>query len=257
MCCFSCFCSRGTLFLPRVRCSGYCGVYHPADCFAAYECGTAAAECRELMNNIEVDGGGDPSGGDTLAPLPTAVALATTGEIVWANDAFAEISGRGTAVSGVRMGEIAPTFEDQLAHQGTDRVPGRAWHRQAAVPCIRQSGAERRGTADDAILSTAPSLSVCATRLETTVRLSRLSRSTTYEDLVKHTTDSGKIQRHILAGIDKRLFAWVKGLKRRTAQVRPRQVYLRDRKRRGWTSWSRCASPFCRRCARLRTTRAL
>ena len=24
-------CGRGTLFLPRVRCGGYCGMYHPAD----------------------------------------------------------------------------------------------------------------------------------------------------------------------------------------------------------------------------------
>ena len=67
-------------------------------------------QVQELMNNIEVDGG-EIRPAVTRSPLPTAVALATTGEIVWANDAFAEISGRGTAVSGVRMGEIAPTFE--------------------------------------------------------------------------------------------------------------------------------------------------
>ena len=64
-------------------------------------------QVQELMNNIEVDGG-EIRPAVTRSPLPTAVALATTGEIVWANDAFAEISGRGTAVSGVRMGEIAP-----------------------------------------------------------------------------------------------------------------------------------------------------
>ena len=138
-----------TLFLPRVRCGGYCGVYHPADCFAAYECGTAAAGA----GTDEQHRGRrrrDPSGGDTRSPLPTAVALATTGEIVWANDAFAEISGRGTAVSGVRMGEIAPTFETGWLIKGTDRVPGELGIGKRRYHCIRQSGAERRGAADDA-----------------------------------------------------------------------------------------------------------
>ena len=64
-------------------------------------------QVQELMNNIEVDGG-EIRPAVTRSPLPTAVALATTGEIVWANDAFAEISGRGTAVSGVRMGRLRP-----------------------------------------------------------------------------------------------------------------------------------------------------
>ena len=49
-------------------------------------------QVQELMNNIEVDGG-EIRPAVTRSPLPTAVALATTGEIVWANDAFAEISG--------------------------------------------------------------------------------------------------------------------------------------------------------------------
>lgn len=59
-------------------------------------------QVQELMNNIEVDGG-------EIRPAVTRLAAADScragyhGEIVWANDAFAEISGRGTAVSGVRM----------------------------------------------------------------------------------------------------------------------------------------------------------
>ena len=80
-------------------------------------------QVQELMNNIEVDGG-EIRPAVTRSPLPTAVALATTGEIVWANDAFAEISGRGTAVSGVRMGEIAPTFETGWLIKGQTAFPG-------------------------------------------------------------------------------------------------------------------------------------
>lgn len=130
------------------------------------------------MNNIEVDGG-EIRPAVTRSPLPTAVALATTGEIVWANDAFAEISGRGTAVSGVRMGEIAPTFETGWLIKGQTAFPGelgigkRQYH---VFGSLVQSGA---GQLMMRILSTAPSLSVCATQRRLPVRLSRLSRSTT------------------------------------------------------------------------------
>ena len=52
--------------LPGAGGGGYCGVYHPADCFAAYGCGTAAAGA----GTDEQHRGRrrrDPSGGDTLA----------------------------------------------------------------------------------------------------------------------------------------------------------------------------------------------
>ena len=75
-----------------------------------------------------------------------------------------------------------------------------------------------------------------------------------YEELVKNTTDSEKS--NILAGIDKRLFAWVKDS---SAVLRKydRDKYIFVSKTSSWTSWSRASSPFCRRCAKLRTTRAL
>ena len=176
LCAVFLFAGRGTLFLPRVRCGRYCEV-------RVSSCGLFAAnaarrrQVQELMNNIEVDGG-EIRPAVTCSPLPTAVALATTGEIVWANDAFAEISGRGTAVSGVRMGEIAPTFETGWLIKGQTAFPGelgigkRQYH---VFGSLVQSGA---GQLMMLHLSTAPSLSVCATH-GTTVRLSRLSRSTT------------------------------------------------------------------------------
>lgn len=164
-------------------------------------------QVQELMNNIEVDGG-EIRPAVTRSPLPTAVALATTGEIVWANDAFAEISGRGTAVSGVRMGEIAPTFETGWLIKGQTAFPGelgigkRQYH---VFGSLVQSGAGQLMMLHfidctefvrlrDAAETTRPAIAVIAID--------------NYEDLVKNTTDSEKS--NILAGIDKRLFAWVK-----------------------------------------------
>ena len=164
-------------------------------------------QVQELMNNIEVDGG-EIRPAVTRSPLPTAVALATTGEIVWANDAFAEISGRGTAVSGVRMGEIAPTFETGWLIKGQTAFPGelgigkRQYH---VFGSLVQSGAGQLMMLHfidctefvrlrDAAETTRPAIAVIAID--------------NYEELVKNTTDSEKS--NILAGIDKRLFAWVK-----------------------------------------------
>ena len=164
-------------------------------------------QVQELMNNIEVDGG-EIRPAVTRSPLPTAVALATTGEIVWANDAFAEISGRGTAVSGVRMGEIAPTFETGWLIKGQTAFPGelgigkRQYH---VFGSLVQSGAGQLMMLHfidctefvrlrDAAETTRPAIAVIAID--------------NYEDLVKNTTYSEKS--NILAGIDKRLFAWVK-----------------------------------------------
>lgn len=164
-------------------------------------------QVQELMNNIEVDGG-EIRPAVTRSPLPTAVALATTGEIVWANDAFAEISGRGTAVSGVRMGEIAPAFETGWLIKGQTAFPGelgigkRQYH---VFGSMVQSGAGQLMMLHfidctefvrlrDAAETTRPAIAVIAID--------------NYEELVKNTTDSEKS--NILAGIDKRLFAWVK-----------------------------------------------
>ena len=47
---------------------------------------------QNLMENVKIDGG-EVRESVTKSPLPTVVALATTGEIVWANDQFIEISG--------------------------------------------------------------------------------------------------------------------------------------------------------------------
>ena len=69
-------------------------------------------QVQDLMGNIEVSGG-EIKPAVTHSPLPTVVALATTGEIVWANEAFAEISGQ---FSGARP--VSYTHLDVYKRQG-------------------------------------------------------------------------------------------------------------------------------------------
>ena len=162
---------------------------------------------QELMENIEIDGG-EVRQAVTKSPLPTVVALATTGEIVWANDAFAEISGHFAGARHMRLGELAPTFETRWLIEGRTEFPGElrmgrnAYH---VFGSMIPSGAGQMMMLHfidctefvqlrDAAETRHPALAIIAID--------------NYEELMKNATDSEKSD--ILAGIDKRLSAWTR-----------------------------------------------
>lgn len=162
---------------------------------------------QELMKNIEIDGG-EVRQAVTKSPLPTVVALATTGEIVWANDAFAEISGHFAGARHMRLGELAPTFETRWLIEGRTEFPGElrmgrnAYH---VFGSMIPSGAGQMMMLHfidctefvqlrDAAETRHPALAIIAID--------------NYEELMKNATDSEKSD--ILAGIDKRLSAWTR-----------------------------------------------
>ena len=162
---------------------------------------------QELMENIEIDGG-EVRQAVTKSPLPTVVALATTGEIVWANDAFAEISGHFASARHMRLGELAPTFETRWLIEGRTEFPGElrmgrnAYH---VFGSMIPSGAGQMMMLHfidctefvqlrDAAETRHPALAIIAID--------------NYEELMKNATDSEKSD--ILAGIDKRLSAWTR-----------------------------------------------
>ncbi len=162
---------------------------------------------QELMENIEIDGG-EVRQTVTKSPLPTVVALATTGEIVWANDAFAEISGHFAGARHMRLGELAPTFETRWLIEGRTEFPGElrmgrnAYH---VFGSMIPSGAGQMMMLHfidctefvqlrDAAETRHPALAIIAID--------------NYEELMKNATDSEKSD--ILAGIDKRLSAWTR-----------------------------------------------
>ena len=164
-------------------------------------------QVQDLMENIEVSGG-EIKPAVTHSPLPTVVALATTGEIVWANEAFAEISGQFSGARHMRMTELAPTFETRWLIEGKEEFPGelrmgrRAYH---VFGSMIPSGAGQMMMLyfidcteyvrlRDAAETRHPALAIIAID--------------NYEELRKNATDSEKSA--ILADIDRRLSEWTR-----------------------------------------------
>lgn len=164
-------------------------------------------QMQALMDNIVVDGG-EIHPAVTHSPLPTVVALATTGEIVWTNRAFADISGQFAGARHMRLTELAPTFETRWLIEGKNEFPGElrmgrnAYH---VFGSLVQSDAGQMMMLyfldcteyvqlRDAAETRRPAIAVIAID--------------NYEELTKNATDSEKST--ILADIDKRLFSWIK-----------------------------------------------
>ena len=162
---------------------------------------------QELMDNIEVEGG-EIHPAVTRSPLPTVVALATTGEIVWANDSFEALCGRSVSAQQVHLTELAPTFETRWLIEGKSEFPGelrmgrRAYHVFGdMVP---------GGAGQMMMLHFIDCTDFVHLRDEAETRHPAIAiiAIDNYEELMKNVTDTEKS--NILAGIDKRLSAWTK-----------------------------------------------
>ena len=163
-----------------------------------------------LMDKIVIDGG-EIKQPVTKSPLPTMVALATTGEIVWANDAFVEISGNFSGARHMRITELAPTFETRWLIEGKTEFPGElrmgknAYHVFGSL--IQSDGGQLM------MLHFINCTEYVHLRDEAETRQPAIAiiAIDNYEELMKNATDSEKSD--ILAGIDKRLSAWTRDSK--------------------------------------------
>lgn len=164
-------------------------------------------QMKTLMDNIVVDAG-EIHPAVTHSPLPTVVALATTGEIVWANSAFADISGQFAGARHMRLTELAPTFETRWLIEGRTEFPGElrmgrnAYH---VFGSLVQSDAGQMMMLHFLDCTEYVQLRDAAETRRPAIAVIAIDN---YEELTKNATDSEKST--ILAGIDKRLFAWIK-----------------------------------------------
>lgn len=164
-------------------------------------------QMQTLMDNIVVDAG-EIHPAVTHSPLPTVVALATTGEIVWANSAFADISGQFAGARHMRLTELAPTFETRWLIEGRTEFPGElrmgrnAYH---VFGSLVQSDAGQMMMLHFLDCTEYVQLRDAAETRRPAIAVIAIDN---YEELTKNATDSEKST--ILAGIDKRLFAWIK-----------------------------------------------
>lgn len=164
-------------------------------------------QVHELMENIEIEGG-EIRPAVTKSPLPTVVALATTGQIIWANEAFADMTGHFAHAPHMRLSELAPTFETRWLIEGKTAFPGElrmgrgVYH---VFGSMVQSGAGQMMMLHFIDCTEFVHLRDDASTRRPAIAVIAIDN---YEELVKNTTDSEKS--NILAGIDKRLSAWVK-----------------------------------------------
>lgn len=164
-------------------------------------------QMQALMDNIVVDGG-EIHPAVTHSPLPTVVALATTGEIVWANSAFADISGQFAGARHMRLTELAPTFETRWLIEGKTEFPGELRMGRSAYHVfgsLVQSDAGQMMMLHFLDCTEYVQLRDAAETRRPAIAVIAIDN---YEELTKNATDSEKST--ILAGIDKRLFAWIK-----------------------------------------------
>lgn len=163
---------------------------------------------QELMSTVSLDTGGVIQTTILQSPLPTLVALATTGEIVWANEQFGEISGLIDSARHMRLGELAPLFGNRWLFDGKTQMPGELpmgrhmYHVFGNM--IPTHGAQMM------LLFFIDCTEYVKLRDESATRRPAIAiiAIDNYEELMKNTTDSEKST--ILAEIDKRLSAWTK-----------------------------------------------
>lgn len=164
-------------------------------------------QVQQLMDNIVIEGG-EIKPAVTHTPLPTVVALATTGEIVWANDGFAEISGQFSGARHMRLTELAPTFETRWLIEGKQQFPGelrmgkRIYH---VFGSMVPNGAGQMMMLHFLDCTDYVQLRDAAETRRPAIAVIAIDN---YEELTKNATDSEKST--ILADIDKRLFSWIK-----------------------------------------------
>lgn len=159
------------------------------------------------MENIEVETGGIKTA-VTHSPLPTVVALATTGEIIWSNEAFGEVTGQAGGAMHMRIGDLASGFETRWLIEGKTQLPGevRIGKKSFEVFGSMISG----GAGQMMMLYFVNCTEFVQLRDEAETRRPAIAiiAIDNYEELMKNANDSEKSA--ILAGIDKRLSTWTK-----------------------------------------------
>lgn len=163
---------------------------------------------QALISGIEIQADGKAKPSVIQTPLPTIIALATTGEIIWSNELFGELSGQFDGAMHMRVSELAPQFETRWLIEGRKQYPGELK--------IGKKSYQVYGS----MLATASSPLMMLHFIECTEFVQLRDAAETrrpalaiiaidnYEELMKNASDSEKSA--ILAGIDKRLFEWTK-----------------------------------------------
>lgn len=154
----------------------------------------------------------------TTLPMPALVAMATTGEILWSNDSFNTVTGNASGLMGVRINEIAPTFDTRWLIDGRPQYPTelRIGKNSFHVFGSLLAGEHEIGALMVLYFVECTDYVRLRDEYDETRPVVAILSIDNYEELLKNLDDSEKS--NLLAGIDKRIVDWAsasKGLLRK------------------------------------------
>lgn len=154
----------------------------------------------------------------TTLPMPALVAMATTGEILWSNDSFNKVTGHASGLMGVRINEIAPTFDTRWLIDGRQQYPTelRIGKNSFHVFGSLLAGEHEIGALMVLYFVECTDYIRLRDQYDETRPIVAIISIDNYEELLKNLNDSEKS--NMLAGIDKRIVDWAaasKGLLRK------------------------------------------
>ena len=161
---------------------------------------------QELADSISIDAGGSVEPSIVRSPLPTVLALATTGEIVWSNDMFDELAGQFDSALNMRLSTLAPSFETRWLIEGKNQMPGELRMGRNSYHVYGNMISSGAGQMILLYFIDCTEYVQLRDAAETRRPAIAMIAIDNYEELMKNATDSEKSA--IIAGIDKRLFSW-------------------------------------------------
>lgn len=154
----------------------------------------------------------DHSQHDTLAdlPIPSAVILAPSGEILWYNDEFSEMAEWGEGGLGTRMQDVAVGFDTRWLLEGKQQYPTelKIHDRYCTVYGNMVRGDVRRGMIMTLYFIDSTEFVNLRTRYYSSRPAVSIISIDNYEELTSKASDSEKSA--IIANIDKKIGDWAK-----------------------------------------------
>ena len=168
-------------------------------------------QMSEYLEGLPV--GVDASGDETFVsfPIPAAVVLATTGEILWCNPQFDELAAQKDGALGMRIHDMVLGFDTRWLIEGKKQYPTelRMNGRYFAVFGNTVRGEEHTGLLLSLYFIDSTDFVNLRGRFDSTRPVVSIISIDNYEELTKNAADSEKSA--ILAEIDKKIGAWTEG----------------------------------------------
>ena len=173
---------------------------------------TRRRDIIRYMQTVTLSIGNATHASITRFPMPTAIAQAATGEIVWTNDAFCETTGHFESALNEKLSDLAPELDTRWLAEGKSQYPGelRIGKNTFWVFGNLMSANESHPEETLMLIYFVPCTELTELRARYTDSrpVVAIISIDNYEELMKEATDSEKSS--ILADIDKKISEWTR-----------------------------------------------